>query len=80
MILPTDAAPDKSIYVMGAGILDILKLEPHQNVDPKNLYDTYIQRNAHVELSYNYFLYALDWLYLIGSIDVTSKMKITRCF
>ncbi|MGB8193822.1 MAG: ABC-three component system middle component 6 [Chitinophagaceae bacterium] len=79
MILPQDIAPEKSLYVMGARIIDILRKEPHDTVDPKKVYDVY--NTLHLEnITYNYFLYAFDWLYILNIIELTENNRLKKCF
>jgi len=80
MILPQDISPEKSIYVMGGRILEILNNEPHKIVDPKLVYDKYIQTHSDIKITYNYFLYALDWLYLLNALELTENLKIKKCY
>lgn len=80
MILPQDIAPEKSLYVMGARIIDLLKIHPHKTFDAKRIFDLYL--NTHVEnrITYNYFLYALDWLYILRIIDFDENNRLIKCF
>lgn len=80
MILPQDISPEKSIYVMGSRIIQILNKEPHKTVDPKLIYDKYIQLHSETNITYNYFLYALDWLYILKALDLTEDIKIKKCY
>jgi len=80
MILPQDIAPDKSMYVMGSRILYILNNEPHKIVDPKIIYEKYIRLHYETQITYNYFLYALDWLYILNAIEMTDTLKIKKCY
>jgi hypothetical protein len=80
MILPQDIAPEKSMYVMGSRILQILNKEPHKVVDPKLVYDKYTLLHSDTKITYNYFLYALDWLYLLNAVELTENIKIKKCY
>ena len=80
MILPQDIAPDKSMYVMGSRILNILNAEPHKKVHPKLMYDKYIHSYPETEMTYNYFLYAIDWLYILNAIKLTTNLGIEKCY
>jgi hypothetical protein len=80
MILPQDISPEKSMYVMGSRILHILNNEPHKVVDPKIIFDKYVLIHFETDLTYNYFLYALDWLYLLEAIELTENLKIKKCY
>ncbi len=80
MVLPEDIVPEKSMYVMGARILDILKNDYRSILDPISIYDRYIQLYPEIKVSYNYFLYALDWLFILNTIELTGNDKIKKCF
>lgn len=80
MILPQDILPEKSLYVIGGRIIQILDSEARRTSDPKNLYDRYVKKHPEIELSYNYFLYALDWLFLLNLIKLTDDVKIEKCY
>lgn len=80
MILPQDISPEKSMYVMGSRILEILNKEPHKTVDPKLVYDKYNQLHSDIKITYNYFLYALDWLFLLNALELTENIRIKKCY
>lgn len=80
MILPQDISPEKSIYVLGSRILEILNRMPHKVVDPKTVYDKYINTHHEIKITYNYFLYALDWLFLLDVVELTENVKIRKCY
>ena len=67
MILPYDISPDKSLYVIGAEVLGIFKEENSEKIDVKVLFDKLNQLRRN-KVSFNYFLYALDWLFLTETI------------
>lgn len=80
MILPQDIAPEKSMYVMGSRIIEILNREPHNVIDPKLVFDKYNQLHPETKITYNYFLYAIDWLYILNAIDITGSLGIKKCY
>ncbi len=80
MILPQDITPEKSMYVMGSRIIQLLNNEPHKVVDPKLVYDKYIITYPEVKITYNYFLYAVDWLYILDAVELTSNTGIKKCY
>lgn len=80
MILPQDIAPERSLYVMGARIIEILKGITHDSIDPKQVFDVYNRNYGEHNLSYNYFLYALDWLFLLNLIDINENTKLVKCY
>jgi hypothetical protein len=80
MILPQDILPEKSLYVMGSRIIQILNGEPHKTIDPKLVFDKYSLKHPETKITYNYFLYALDWLYLLNAIELTDNIRIKKCY
>lgn len=80
MLLPQDVSPDKSLYVMGGQIIQVFNIYKRSIIEPKVLYDKYVEIFYHSDISYSYFLYALDWLFMLGYIEVYKSTKIKRCF
>jgi len=78
MILPYETTPDKSLYVIGAEIIKVFSNEQSSLIDIKILFDK-INSPRKKQLSFNYFLYALDWLYLEGLVTMEQKY-IRKCF
>ena len=80
MILPQDISPERSLYYLGYKVLDLLKLEKGTSSDPKNLYDRFLLLNPESRISFNYFLYALDWLYLLNLVQLNENVRLEKCF
>lgn len=81
MIISEDIKPDKSLYVIGANIVQMLKKETMGVYDIHVLYDKFITCTLHEEkVSFSYFIYAIVWLYLIGLIDINNENNLIRCF
>ena len=80
MLLPQDVSPEKSLYVIGGQIIQAFNIYKRRIIEPKVLYDNYISLYNIDAISYSYFLYALDWLYIMGFIEVYNDTKIKRCF
>lgn len=80
MLLPQDIAPEKSLYVIGGRIIEIFNVINRRTIDTKSLYNLYISEFEKDNLSFSYFLYALDWLFIIGFIDIYNNTKVKRCF
>jgi hypothetical protein len=79
MILPQDIPPNKSLYYLGYEILQLLKAEQALTVDPKVLYDKFLI-TGNSNISFNYFLYALDWLFILNLVELTDNIRIKKCF
>lgn len=80
MLLPQDVAPEKSLYVIGGRIIETFNAINRTVIDTKTLYSSYIVKFRQEDLSFSYFLYALDWLYIIGFVEIYNNTKIKRCF
>lgn len=80
MLLPQDIAPEKSLYVIGGRIIHIFNAINRRTIDIKSLYNIYATEFSKDELSFSYFLYALDWLFIVGFIDLYNNTKVKRCF
>jgi len=78
MILPRELKPEKSLYVIGARILKILDSHPIGNIDVHLLYELFLKEYKG-KTSFNYFLYGLDWLYILDSVKIKNN-KIQKCF
>ena len=79
MILPIDNIPEKSLYVIGSQVLNIFKNDGRDVIDLNQLYDKY-QKKFNQEISFNFFLYALDWLYILNLVELTDNHKIKKCY
>jgi hypothetical protein len=80
MLLPQDIAPEKSLYVIGGRIIETFNSINLRTIDTKTLYTSYVSMFRQQDLSFSYFLYALDWLYIIGFVEIYNDTKIKRCF
>lgn len=77
MILSNISSPERSLYVIGANIIKLLVSGKHNVIDPLNLYEEY--RSYHPDVSLSYVLFGLDWLFIIGAIELTSMGDIKLC-
>lgn len=81
MIVSEDIKPDKSLYVIGAKIVQMLKREAMGVYDVYILYDKFITFTLQEEkVSFNYFIHAIIWLYLLGIVDINNENNLIRCF
>ena len=74
MLLPDNIHPSKSIYYNGAQVLIELFSQP--KLDFFELYYSCILRN---EMSLTVFQLSLDWLFLLGLIQINSQQEIELC-
>lgn len=66
--------PNKSLYLLGGNVLAILKDNLHNRLSLDYLHDKYELRYG--DISFPYFIYALDWLYIINAIDLDENGSI----
>jgi len=78
MLVANVTNPSMSTYCLGGVILKALNTFPSGEVDPELLYVLFEKMQEGV--SYEVFIYALSWLYIIGAVDSTKDGKIRRCF
>ena len=76
MILNQDIKPEKQAYYLGSKILFVLKDEPSEQVQLLNVFE---QINQKEKVSYHAFSMAMNWLYLIGAIELNERTLI-KCF
>ncbi|WP_428434057.1 ABC-three component system middle component 6 [Photobacterium profundum] len=77
MIINSVTEPKKSLYVIGANIIDIINNSKCDSIDPIDLYNIYIVRINNISITYFYL--SLDWLYMIELIDVDHVGNIKLC-
>lgn len=75
MIL-NEAQPDKSIYVVGAKLIKILA----RSADSFHAADLYSLCEKEMKIGFAQFLLAIDWLYLVGIIELAPNGRLIKCF
>ncbi|RDL44976.1 hypothetical protein DN730_04990 [Marinomonas piezotolerans] len=77
MIIDDVSEPQKSLYVIGASIILVLRESNEKSVDPIRLFDLFHNRTNKISLTYFYL--GLDWLYLLNAIELDSFGNIKLC-
>lgn len=77
MIVSKDTNPTKDLYYLGAKVLGCLETLERKEVDYVSLLNTV---RKEVDISNNLFSLSLNWLYLLGSIELTEQGDIRKCF
>lgn len=77
MIINEVSEPQKSLYVIGADILAVLRGASDKSIDPIMLFDLFQRRSNKVSIAYFYF--GLDWLYLLNAIELDNVGNIRLC-
>lgn len=79
MILPTKGiSPDRSLLDIGANILSIL----YTPMNVSEVWDCYQKlrkrRKQNAEVTFDWFVLALDFLYVSGAIDLDDKGRLVK--
>lgn len=77
MIIQNTSSPLKSLYIIGGRVLMVLKSSEFGTMSPLALVEKYQEKFERV--SFAYILYALDWLYITGSVELTKQGDISLC-
>ena len=77
MIIQNTSSPLKSLYIIGGRVLMVLKSSEFGTMSPLALVEKYQEKFERV--SFAYILYALDWLYITGSVELTEQGDISLC-
>ncbi len=78
MILPRDIKPEDSLYFIGGNLLKTIKKLNAKEFDLLDLYQDHT--NEKNECSFNQYLLAIDWLYLLNLVSVNEKGQLEKCF
>jgi hypothetical protein len=78
MITPKNIHPERSLYAIGGSILSVIKNIDEVEIDPEVIYKEFSSIYP-LRISYSYFVYSLDWLFLAGLIELREN-KIKKCF
>jgi hypothetical protein len=78
MILPRDIKPENSLYFIGAQLLETIKKQNKIDLDLFDLYQNHISSNH--KCSFNQYILAIDWLYLLDLVTLNNKGQLQKCF
>ena len=80
MITPKDIKPERSLYAIGAVVIKILKKSDTDSFRVDELYKVFTLEYRE-KVTFNYFSYAIDWLFLLGLVEEGDKnFGIKKCF
>lgn len=77
MIIHNTSSPLKSLYIIGGRVLMVLNSNEFGTMSPLALLEKYQEQFERV--SFAYILYALDWLYITGCVELTKQGDISLC-
>ena len=78
MIISKGTKPENSLYYLGGKILEVMKSLKKIEFEMFELFDEYKKSNN--SCSYNQYLLAIDWLYLLNLVIITSEGRLKKCF
>ncbi|WP_407641906.1 ABC-three component system middle component 6 [Acinetobacter pullicarnis] len=76
MILLSTKHPQNSVYYLGSILLGIINSNSNNNLGVYNYFELL---NEVQEVSMNRFLLILDWLYMLGKIDLDIGKGLKLC-
>ena len=79
MLVSTAMRPQQTIYYLGAALLKCILSEDARTIDSLLLFEDFrnVQKN---KVSFTQYMYALNWLYILGAIELDGKGDIIKCF
>jgi hypothetical protein len=76
MIMNQDIKPEKQAYYLGSEIIKIIKSKSISEINPFEIFEILQVRE---KVNYHSFCLAMNWLFLIGVIELKGK-EIYKCF
>lgn len=80
LIINQHSPPEKSLFYIGARILESLNRSMFPVTDVLSGYRRLQDSTGPgIRISFAYYLLALDWLFLLGKVDITESGDIIKC-
>jgi len=76
MLLTGDVYPTNDIYYIGSQLLALLDRFGTREWE---ILDLYQESKSAYNLSYGLFVLAVEWLYLLGVLDLSQEGRLHRC-
>ena len=77
MIVSKDTNPEKDLYYIGARVLEVLASADTVEID---YVEIFLSLKSKMQISNNLYALSLDWLFLLGAIDISAEGNIRKCF
>ncbi|MCZ0933426.1 MAG: hypothetical protein OXJ52_09800 [Oligoflexia bacterium] len=74
MIIDSDKHPEQNLFFIGARLIECIKKSKKLEIEIEILLEDY--NNHYKKISIDYLLLGLDWLYILGFIDINEKGNI----
>ncbi|KTD65345.1 ABC-three component system middle component 6 [Legionella spiritensis] len=78
MIVDSDKHPELNIYFIGAIILKVINKSFNCENDILDIFKKY-NKGRKIKVSFDYFLLGMDWLYILGIININEKGNVILC-
>ena len=76
MIISKDTNPERSIYYLGARVIEIIE----GKTGDIDFFDLYRSIRSQEKISMELYSLTLDWLYILGAIKNSREENIKKCF
>lgn len=77
MLLSKDINPKRDLYYLGGVALRVLAETPTNTVD----FFSFYKQVCEVEnIALKLFIQTIDWLFILGALDINKKGEIQKCF
>ncbi|MGI2819603.1 ABC-three component system middle component 6 [Vibrio fluvialis] len=70
-------SPKKTLFFIGARIIEVIKSSPYNRVCTLKLYESYC--STYEEISFSYISLALDWLFITSIVDINDTGELYLC-
>jgi len=82
MLIDSSINPDKSLYVLWGELIRLIERikKKEKIIWLEVLYNLFIDIKTEYHITLDYFIYILDWLYLLELIDIDNNNNIKICF
>jgi len=77
MLVNKDTNPERDLYFLGAKVIEVVS---KQGESEFSYFDILQIMKKDVKISPNLLALTLDWLFLLGTIELTEKGNIKKCF
>lgn len=79
-IIDLNSNPERSVYVLGSKLIELLKDKRFKKADTLSLFDELNRDKKHTPYSLEQFMLGLDWLFLLGLVAPEKNGDIFICF
>lgn len=77
MIISNTQTQNLSLFFIGSNVIMIMNNHTFNKIDPIVLYNKYCENFG--VISFSYFMYGLDWLFICNLINITNDGDVILC-